>query len=93
MQALIYRALTLTKAEMPRLADVTVGKDGSINNLAEIEPRLSADEAAEGEAVLIGTIVDLLRTFLGETLALRLIQNVWPDASFNDRDDGRGTKV
>ena len=92
-QALLYRALVLTKAEVPRLASAEIGPDGCLDNLPGIEPRLNADEAAEGEVVLIGNMMDLLCTFLGETLALRLIQDVWPDASFNDRDNGRDMKA
>ena len=89
----MYRALTLTKNQIPRLAHAKVGPDGCLGNLGEIEPRMSAAEAAEGEVVLIGNMVDLLCTFLGEALALRLIQDVWPDASFGDRDDGRDTEA
>ncbi|MGI4757668.1 MAG: hypothetical protein ACRYGF_12565 [Janthinobacterium lividum] len=91
--ALASRALTLTKAEVPGLADAKIGEDGCFEHLSEIEPRLNADEAARGEAVLIGNMVDLLCTILGEALTLRLIQDVWPDASFNDRGDGKDTKA
>ena len=92
-QALIYRALKLTKIEIPRLAEAKLGPDGCLNNLPELQPRLNASEAAEGEVVLIGNVVDLLCTLLGETLALRLIQDVWPDAAFSDRDDGKDIKA
>ncbi len=92
-QALINRALTLTKAEIPRLAPVKIGQRGCLEHLGDIDPRLSPDEAAKGETVLIGHLLDLLCTFLGEALALRLIQDAWPGASFDEGDDGRGTEA
>ena len=92
-QALIYRALTLTKAEIPRFEPVQLGHHGCLEHLSDIEPRLSAEEAALGEVILIGNMVDLLCNFLGEALALRLIKNAWPEASFDEVADRKGTKA
>jgi hypothetical protein len=88
-QALLDRALVLTKAAFPRLAGVTLNKQGCVEGLANIDPPLTQGEAEEGEILLIGNTVQLLCTFLGETMALRFIQDPWPDASFADEESGK----
>ena len=81
-QAILSRALTLTKTEFPRLAPAKLQKYGCLEGLAEIDPPLNAEEANTGEVILIGNLVELLCTLVGETLALRLLQGVWPDLTF-----------
>ena len=88
-QALFLRALVLAKADLPRLAGVTLGRKGSIDGMATIHPPLTWEEACEGEILLIGYTVELLCTFVGEALALRLIRDQWPDASFVDEESGK----
>jgi hypothetical protein len=87
--ALISRALVLAKAEFPRLNGVTLDKKGSIEGLEHVMPPLSREEAEEGEVLLIGNTIELLCTFLGEAMALRLIQGQWPDASFASEESGK----
>lgn len=82
----------MTKAEFPRISPAKLSLEGCLT-LRDIEPNLNAEEAAKAEVVLIGNIVELLCTFLGETLALRLIQDVWPNASFNESDPGKEMKA
>ncbi len=91
--ALLSRALTLAKAEFPQLAPTRVGADGCVEGLTQVQPPLGTREAAQAEIALIAHMMALLCTFLGEALALRLIQNVWPDASLNDSDYGKETTV
>ncbi len=83
-QALLSRALTLTKPEFPQLELAKVNADGHLEGMAEIRMSLSTQEAAQMETALVAHIVELLCTFLGEILTIRLLQDVWPDASFNE---------
>jgi hypothetical protein len=91
-QALLSRALALAKAEFPRLAGARLDKKGRIVGLADIDPPLTPKEAEQGEILLLGNIVDLLCTFLGEAMALRVIQDQWPDASFVEEESGEEGK-
>jgi len=64
--------------------------DGSLQGLVKFVP--PAPEA-EGEVILIAEIIGLLVTFIGETLMLRLVQDAWPDATFENGGSGDGRKV
>ena len=87
-EALLSRALSLTKAALPQMAPLRVTADGCIDSEGEIEPHLSSTECAEAEVALVANLIHLLITFVGEALTLRLIQHVWPKASFNKNASG-----
>lgn len=78
-RSLLSRALTLAKAEVPSLNMVSVRADGSLEGFEGIE----ASEAVAGQAGagLVAQLLELLTTFIGEALTLRLIRDSWPDAS------------
>ncbi len=90
-RALVSRSLALAKAEDPRFSALSVGEEGCVEGFERISPPLSGEEIAAGEAVLVACLVDLLRTFLGESLMLRLIHDVWPEAAFTDTGSGKET--
>ena len=89
-QSLLSRALTLTKSEIPRLLPTKVEPDGCVD-LSEIQPHLSVEEATQGEVALVANILQLLCTFLGEALVLRILRQIWPEASFSERESGGKT--
>ena len=89
-EALLSRALALTKREVPRL-NPTKANNGCVEGLAEIQPHLSKQEATQAETALIANLLQLLSTFIGEALTLRILQDVWPDASFNESKSGKET--
>jgi hypothetical protein len=90
--ALLARALILAKAEAPQLSAVQVQADGSLEDLT-----LSIDEGdgkrrfADAEVVLVAHLLGLLVAFSGEALMLRLVNDTWPKASFDDLDFDKGT--
>jgi hypothetical protein len=71
-RALLARALTLAKREDGTLNVVSVRDDGSLEGL-------TADINRAACASLIGELLGLLMTFVGEDLTLRLLQDVWPE--------------
>lgn len=83
-RSLLSRALALAIGEVRWLKAVHVKADGSLEGLDEVRAKLSPSEVAEGEAVLIGQLVGLLVTFIGESLTVRLMQEVWPEISARD---------
>lgn len=84
-RSLISRALTLAKKEAPSLGEVQVKEDGSLEWTGAIELQQCMNEAAkEGGAVLVAQLLGLLVTFIGQTLTVRLVRDLWPDAPFED---------
>jgi hypothetical protein len=72
-RSLLSRALTLAKQESPVLGAWEVQADGSLQGLN--------GEAAQSGAVLIAHLIGLMITFIGESLTLRLLHDVWLDLS------------
>ena len=91
-RSLLSRALTLARAEAPSLSVVQVAADGSLKGLDELEPQIDKEQARDEGAVLIAQLLGLLLTFIGEGLTLHMVQDVWPDSAFDDRDSGKEGK-
>jgi hypothetical protein len=72
---------------------VQVAADGSLKGLDELASQTDKKQARDGGAILIAQLIGLLLTFIGEGLTLRLVQDVWPGAAFNDRVPRRRGKL
>lgn len=83
-QALLARALVLASVEVPWLTAVRVVTDGELEGLTAAQ--VDAADFSEGEVVLLAQLLRLLVAFIGPALALRLIDQLWPQLSFNDAD-------
>jgi hypothetical protein len=70
-RSLLARALTLAKRESPDLGGWEIKLDGSLEGLS--------GETAQSGTVLIAHLIGLMITFIGESLTLRLLHDVWPD--------------
>lgn len=79
-RALLSRAVTLAKAEVPALNGLHVAADSSLVGLAE------DDDSADAAVVIVAHILGLLVTFIGEALMLRLVNDAWPKARLGDLD-------
>ena len=84
-RSLLSRALTLARAEAPSLSAVQVAADGSLKGLEELASQTAKEQDRDGGAILIAQLIGLLLTFIGEGLTLRLVQDVWPEATFDGR--------
>lgn len=78
--ALLGRAVTLAKSELPTLRALQVQADGSLGGLTE------GAGVADGEVVLVAHVLGLLVTFVGEALMLRLVSDAWPKVRLDDLD-------
>jgi hypothetical protein len=75
-RSLLMRALTLAKREFETLDRVRVDEYGSLEGMNS--------EVMEANAILIANLVGLLETFIGESLTLHLLNDIWPDLSVFD---------
>jgi len=94
-QALASRALTLARSQVPGLSAVQVAADGKLQGITEIEPPMKAGENGidEDGVVLISNLLGLLFMFLGPTLTMNLVLNMWPDEAFEVGNPKNGRKA
>jgi hypothetical protein len=85
-RALLSRAVTLGIAHLPWLRGVQVKSDGALAGLDELRTQLAPEEMAEGQVVLLGQLFGLLVTFIGESLTVRVVHEVWPQLTLDDSD-------
>ncbi|WP_171475798.1 hypothetical protein [Frigoriglobus tundricola] len=87
-RSLMSRALAIAKTEVPSLAVAQVCADGRLEGLEGLQP----DEGVESGAgdTIVARLLDLLVTFIGEPLTLRLVRDVWPDETVTGADAGSG---
>jgi len=86
--SLLSRALVLAKSEVPCLSVVQVRPDGSLAGFDELkhDQDVMELELEKGRAVLVGHLLGLLATFIGDSLTRRLACEAWPDASIDITD-------
>ena len=85
-RSLLSRALTMATAEVPSLNMVHVGAGGSLEGFDGIVQRQEAGAAWQAGIVLVAHLLELLVTFIGAPLTLRLVRDKWPDASMDGAD-------
>lgn len=85
-QSLAARALSLAKAEAPSLSALRLGADGRLEELGELELETDKGQMEEAGVIFLARLLGLLLVFIGKTLTLRLLQDVWPDLDFEDCD-------
>lgn len=80
-RSLMARALTLAKQESPVLGAWEVMSDGSLQGLN--------GEASQSGVVLVAQLIGLMITFIGESLTLRLLHDIWVDLPGSENKFGR----
>ncbi len=75
----------LSKGQVPSLGAVKIKPDGSLDGLGELDKH----EYPEAGIVLIAHLLGLLLVFIGESLMLHILLDVWPDLIvFDPRTSG-----
>jgi nicotinic acid phosphoribosyltransferase len=77
-RALLARAKALAGTEVPWLRELQIMADGSLEGLHELEAKFDSLSVTEGEVVLVSQLLELLVTFIGPALTLRLLHDIWP---------------
>lgn len=86
-QALVARALALARTNLPSLGGtVRVTADGALARGDAAAEGRTADEAAEGYGEILTHLLSLLTAFVGGDLTLRLMRDVWSEASLSEKD-------
>ena len=85
-RALLSRALALANAEVLWLRAVHVKADGSLEGFEELQAQLDPDEVLEGSIVLLAQLMGLLVAFIGASLTVRLLRDIWPTVPLQDSD-------
>jgi len=86
--SLLSRAIVLAKAEVPSLSVVQARPDGSLAGFDELthDQNVGELELEKSREILLGHLLGLLATFIGESLTRRLACEAWPDASIDIAD-------
>lgn len=79
-RSLLSRSLTLAQANVSWLKAVQVGEDGSLELPGSGEWPQDKEEIAKGEVALVTQLLELLASFIGESLTLVLVREIWPQA-------------
>ena len=82
--SLLRRALVLARVKAPSLQSATVSADGRLEGLAHLAADASTDGEREAAIAITAQLFELLVTFIGEPLTLRLVRDAWPDTSLGE---------
>jgi len=80
-RSLLSRALTLTKTQVPSLTTIQIRADGTLEGFDGIDKDHEAGAAERAGLLLVAHFLELLVTFIGAPLTLRLLRDKWPEAS------------
>jgi hypothetical protein len=78
--SLLRRAVALACAEIPALRAMTTKPDGSLEGLE----MLVANSGPDAAVAILTNLLELLITFIGAPLTLRLVSEVWPGALLDE---------
>lgn len=80
-RTLLSRALSLASVATPLLRTVKVKPDGSLEGLDGHETQADPGTNVDGGVHLVAQLLGLLVTFIGESLTLRIVDEIWPHLS------------
>jgi hypothetical protein len=83
---LLSRAVALAKAEAPSLESVQVRTDGTLEDFGPAGQDEAPGTRASRGVVLIAHLLELLVTFIGAPLTLRLLRDAFPEAQADEID-------
>jgi hypothetical protein len=98
-RSLLSRALMIAQREAPHLSEVRVNAEGSLEDPGHVpsqenrngDPKTTQDaggQRADGGLVLAAELLGLLYIFIGEAITLRLVRDIWPNASVLTTESG-----
>jgi hypothetical protein len=91
--ALVLRARALSIPEAPWLSDLVINPDGSIGGLDKAVAGVELEAIIAGRHLLLARLLTLLEAFIGATLTMQLVSEVWPEVPLDDLDSDRGELI
>jgi hypothetical protein len=88
--ALLSRALVLASPEMPWLRLVRVKADGALVGPADLGMQVAPEKIAAGRVALLVHLLELLSAFIGETMTVQLMSELWPNLVLTKLRSGSG---
>ncbi len=85
-RALLTRALALAKADVSWLNMVRVTTDGTLDASGGFGTQVTPEQLIEGYSVLLGQLLGLMVTLVGEKITLGLLREVWPKIKISDSE-------
>jgi len=86
--SLLRRALVLAIADLPSLQSVEIGADGCLEGFERLDANPGTGAGGREAAVAVtARLLELLVTFIGESLTLRLVHEAWPDTPLGRGDE------
>lgn len=83
-RTLLTRALKLASAEAPALRALTVDAGGSLVQVDASPANAASLHDTDGGAVLVAQLLSLLVAFIGDTLTVQLLRDIWPRIPAHD---------
>lgn len=80
--SLLRRAVKLAGRDLPLLHGVDVDADGRLTGMEHLGADMGPDAGRvrdEAAVEIAATVLELLVTFVGETLTLKLVRGAWPE--------------
>jgi hypothetical protein len=81
LQAMLSRAWRATLSDFPWLHSVPPLNARLLTGLDKIQPAPTVQEAMKCEMALLGSLIELLRSLLGDGVTIQLLRSLWPLAS------------
>jgi hypothetical protein len=91
--ALLSRALAVANADDARLRPVHVKEDGSLGGFDGPEGPMDPETMAEASVVLVSHLLGLLVAFIGESLTVRMVRELWPKLPLADLHFDKGDNL
>lgn len=81
LQALLSRALFAIRSDFPWIRSATASPHGMLEGLEAVQPTPDPEEVMQCELAILGSLIELLRSFLGNGITVQLLRSLWPLAS------------
>ena len=90
-RALLKRAVTLAAADSPvALASIHVSEPGTMEGFGSL---IEASMVTDACVAILARLIELLDTFIGRNLTVRVLNNMWPNILHVDAADRPGESI
>ena len=87
--ALLVRAIALTKKDLAGMIDLEVRPDGTLRELDPVELKANLPELSRASVAVLAELLGLLVAFIGEPLVVGIVQEIWPKFTLRGLDNLR----